>query len=194
MIFHITQGLIDKFDIKTVAYLPDEERRPAESYLKLKRWDPLTAWGIKGFNFRGVSCFQMLNFASKLAFFAFNVDEGTPEMFGRIMWEYLGEIYRDDAQMRFALNKYFTENRYTIFTPLKDKPATASLQANERMFTNEEKMSTYIQDGVVQTKKLNLEYNKGYLVARVVGGKTEFIIPADRFKDIVMTRFGKEEA
>lgn len=191
MVFHITQGLADKYAITMADKLPKEDRASAMYLLKIKKWDPLTAWGVKGFDFRGVTCFQIMNFASKLAFFVFNVDKGNEEQFGRIMWEYLSMLYEDNKEMMAALEEYFRQNRYSVYTPLLDKPALASLVSNERIFTNGDKIEKFIEKGVLQTKKLNWEYNKGYLVARVVGGRTEFIVPADRFKDLLLDRFGQ---
>ncbi len=193
MIFHITQGLADKFAITMADKLPEGDRVPAMQLLKIKKWDPLTAWGIKGFDFRGVRSFQIMNFATKLAFFVFNVDRGNEEQFGMIMWEYLKVLYGEDKRMMEALEEYFSQNRYSVYTPLVDKPALASLVSNERIFTNQERIKKYIQNGVLQTSKLNWEYNKGYLIARVVRGRTEFIVPADRFKEILLERFGKGE-
>jgi len=193
VIIHITQGLADRFNLKMADELPKEEKAPALDYLKNRKWDSLISWGAKGFHFRNISCVQMLNFASKLSFFAFNVETGTPEMLGHIMWQYLDEIYSDDEEMKKALEKYFKQNAYTVYTPLTDKAATASLNKNEQIFTNEEKMSQFIENGTLLSRKLNWEYNKGYLVARIVSGKTEFIVPADRFKDLIINRFGKEE-
>lgn len=193
MIFHITQGLADKFAITMADKLPEVDRVPAMQLLKIKKWDPLTAWGIKGFDFHGVRSFQIMNFATKLAFFVFNVDKGNEEQFGMIMWEYLNVLYGEDKRMMEALEEYFSRNRYSVYTPLVDKPALASLVSNERIFTNQERIKKYIQNGVLQTSRLNWDYNKGYLIARVVRGRTEFIVPADRFRDILLERFGKGE-
>ena len=192
MIFYITQGLAEKFNVAMVDNLPEEEKVPALHLVNTRKWDHLTAWGIKGFNFRGFDCIQILNFASKLAFFAFNVPNGSQELLGKIMWEYLAMLYGDDAEMMQALERFFNMNRYTVYAPLEEKSALASLGSNEKVFTNEAKMATYIDDGVLLTKQLNYEYNKGYMVARTVRGRTEFIVPADRFKGLVMERYGEE--
>ena len=194
MIFHITQGLAEKFNITIADKLPEDEKVAALHLIKTKKWDHLTAWGIKGFNFRDYDCIQILNFASKLSFFAFNVPNGSQELLGKIMWEYLAMLYDGDGEMMEALEKFFNKNRYTVYTNLTEKTSLASLVNNEKIFTNEAKMGMYIKDGVLHTKKLNMEYNRGYMVARVVRGKTEFIVPADRFRELVMERYGEEDA
>lgn len=190
MVFHITQGFANRFNLTMADALPAEEKVSAMHLLKIKKWDPLVAWGIKGFDFGKYKCFQMLNFATKFSLFVFNVEDGSVENLGDIIWEYMNVIYAGDEEMLAALEKYFTVNRYSVFTPLLDKPSLASLVRNEQMFTNLEKLGKYVDGGVLQTKKLNTEYNKGYLVARIFRGKTEFIVPADRFRQLVIERFG----
>lgn len=190
MIFHITQGLAKKFNITMAEQLPQEERVAAMHLINTRNWDHLSAWGIKGFDFGSYRCFQMLNFTTKLGFFVFNIDSSDAAVLGHIMWEYMSMLYEGDEQMQQALERYFKLNRYSVYVPLLDKPALASLLNNERIFTNMEKVGKYIDNGVLQTRKLNLEYNKGYLVARILGGRTEFIVPADRFRQVIMQRYG----
>ena len=71
-----------------------------------------------------------------------------------------------------------------------NKSIISSLNHNQSYYAwDGELFYDYMENGILQTMKLNKEVNWSYLVTQTVHGKKNYIYPAERFRVIILERY-----
>jgi hypothetical protein len=47
----------------------------------------------------------------------------------------------------------------------------------------------YFENGILQTKKMNHNVNFEWMVTQTINGKTKYIYPGERFKELLLKRY-----
>lgn len=192
MIIYATKQTFERYKLKFPSELTSPINIIAENVIKNESGDKLLEWGAKLFYFDKRKCIQVVNFASKFTLFLFDIKVADLKNVGDIMAHYLLEIYKDDKQMTMALKKMFEANPVTCFAKLTDKSAIATLNTTQSNFADDGyRFYEFIRDGVLHTMEINCAVNFKWLFTMKINEKTEYIYAGEKFKEIVLERYGK---
>ena len=191
MILYATKETFERFNLK----LPDEMSDPligalSQAVIESESGDRLLEWGAKLFYFVRRKCIQVVNFASKLTFFLISIKlDDLPEL-GNLIAEYLMNLYADDAEMEKRLKLLFKEYPVVAFSKLKDKSVIATLNHTQRYYLDDGyRLGDYIENGIMQSRKINRDINRDWYFTEKVNGKTEYFQSADKFRELLMKRY-----
>ena len=191
MILYATKKTKERLHIPFYDDLKEDVKDIARAVFA-KEEEQIFKWGLKIFYFDRRKCLQILNFASKFCVFLVDVKVKDLKKIGEMVAYYLQLIYNDDEEALKLLNCYFSESPISVFDAFKDKGAIASLNFNEEGFLQYGyRLYDYLEDGILQTIKLNKHYNLEYIAGRTVDGKKEYVVPGKEFKKILSDRYGK---
>lgn len=190
MILYATKETIKELNIP----MPDElsifNNIIANKVIKEQTGDGLLEWGLKLFYFDGRKCIQVVNFASRLALFLFDIKN---EEIGDIANEiamYLNKIYSKDLCMKSILEKFYNEYPVCVFSRLVNKSIIASLNHNQSQHAdNGYRFYEYIDKNILNTIKINNDFNWNYLTIKNINGKKEYIYPAEYFRELLINRY-----
>ena len=108
------------------------------------------------------------------------------------MAHYMLELYKGDKQMIKSLKRMFEVNPVTCFAKLTDKSAIATLNTTQSRFTDDGyRFYEFIRDGILHTMEINKEVNFNWLFTMKINGKTEYIYAGEKFREILLDRYGK---
>lgn len=193
MIIYATRQTFERYKLKPSKELTPPLNQVAEIVIENERGDKILEWGAKLFYFNKRKCIQVVNFASKLTLFLFDVKIADIENIGNMIAQYLLELYKTDKQMIKALNKMFEANPIICFERLTDKSIIATLNSTQNRFTDDGyRFYEFIQDGILHTLKINHSVNFDWFFTMKIDGKTDYIYAGERFKEIVLERYGKD--
>ena len=191
MILYATKETFERFNLK----LPDEMSDPligalSQTVIENESGDRLLEWGAKLFYFDRRKCIQVVNFASKLTFFLISIKlDDLPEL-GNLIAEYLMNLYADDAEMEKRLKLLFKEYPVVAFSKLKDKSVIATLNHTQRYYLDDGyRLGDYIENGIMQSRKINRDINRDWYFTEKVNRKTEYFQSADKFRELLMKRY-----
>lgn len=191
MILYATKETFERFNLK----LPDEMSDPligalSQAVIESESGDRLLEWGAKLFYFDRRKCIQVVNFASKLTFFLISIKlDDLPEL-GNLIAEYLMNLYANDAEMEKRLKLLFKEYPVVAFSRLKDKSVIATLNHTQRYYLDDGyRLGDYIENGIMQSRKINRDINRDWYFTEKVNGKTEYFQSADKFRELLMKRY-----
>lgn len=192
MIIYATKQTVERYKLE----LPKELSQPTslivERVLENERGDRLLEWGAKLFYFNKRKCIQICNFASKFTLFLFDVKVDDIKNIGVMIYSYILELYKNDAEMLEALSRLFSESPINVFDKLTDKSAIATLNTTQSGFAVDgDIFYKYIDDGILKTMKINHRINYEWLFTMKVNGKTEHFYPGKKFREIVLERYSK---
>lgn len=170
--------------------MPDEMSFPIRSIAKntivCESGNRLLEWGGKIFYFDRRKCIQFVNFASKLTIFVFDVKLDDLPRVGQSMAEYLMDIYADDKKTQKRLERLFKEHPVCAFSNLTDKSIIATLNHTQRSFADDGyRFYNFIDNNILQTRKINQKVNKDWLFSQTSNGKKEYYYAADKFKQLL---------
>lgn len=190
MILYATNQTIDRLRIK----IPNEMHPIPEAASKLiiltEQGDDLLEWGLKLFYFDRRKCIQAMNFASKLTIFLIDVKVDDMENLANIIALYLLEMYETDINMVRTLEKFFSQNSLCAYSRLTDRSIISSLNRNQIVFAKDGyAFYDYFENGILQTKKMNRDVNFKWLLTQSMNGKTKYIYPGERFKELLLGRY-----
>ncbi|MDF7639290.1 hypothetical protein PT285_07735 [Lactobacillus sp. ESL0791] len=192
MIIYATKQTFDRYKIKEPAKLRPPVNELAQAVIKAEAGDELLEWGAKLFYFERKKCLQLVNFASKFTLFLFDIKMDDMEELGEYIKTYLLELYKDDAQMIAALNKMFAASPILCFDRLKNRSIIATLNHTQLDYADDGyAFYDYLRDGVLHTVEINKRVNFEWIIRMKVNGKTDYHYPGERFRKIVLARFGK---
>lgn len=93
--------------------------------------------------------------------------------------------------MKKALERYFASSPLVTFEKLTNRSIIATLNQTQIDFAFDGySFYDYIENGILQTKKINRDVAE-HLKTIKVNGKKEYIIPKKFFKEVIMETFGK---
>ncbi len=190
MILYATKQTIERYKIK----MPDEMHTipqvASKQIIKDQQGDALLEWGLKLFYFDRRKCIQAMNFASKLTIFLIDVKVDDFESIANTIALYLLDMYQTDKSMVHLLEKFFSQYSLCAYSKLIDRSIISSLNRNQMDFANDGyAFFDYIENGILLTRKINHDVNFRWLVTQTVGGKTEYIYPGERFKEVLLERY-----
>lgn len=175
--------------------LPEEQpltyRVLIETVIQREGTDPLLKWGGKLFYFDRRKCLELVNFGSKLTLFIFDLKLKEMDRLNDWISTYLYELYKDDKAATEALDVLFDRHGVFCFDKLTDQSTIGTLNGNLRSFAlNGDRFYEYVQDSILQTKKINRDVNFDYVVTMKVDGKSQYIFPGEEFRKQLVERFG----
>ncbi|MEG2342169.1 MAG: hypothetical protein RSB95_03465 [Bacilli bacterium] len=190
MIIYGTKQTIERYKITLPSELSSPLNKLVDAIIKKEGNDKLFEWGAKLFYFDKRKCVQVVNFATKFTLFLVDIKIDEMGQIGNMIACYLIELYKKDKKMINALKKMFQTNPITCFSKLTDKSMIATLNRTQLSYEDGDCFYTYIKHGVLDTIKINHELNFVWMSTMKINGKTEYILPAEKLKEIVLARFG----
>lgn len=193
MIIYATKQTVERYKLK----MPDELTDPsvrnfALAVYKQEQGDRLLEWGAKLFYFDRRKCIQICNFASKFTVVLVDVKIADLECVGDAVAHYMMDIFSSDAEMLSLLEKLFREYPVACFAKLTDRRIIASLNRMQSVYLADGyRLYEFIEDNVLQTKKLNRHINRDYPVSEKVNGKTQYFFPAEKFAILLKERYAR---
>ena len=192
MIIYVTKQTFQRYKLKLPNELTPPLNQIVEAVIQKESGDKILEWGAKLFYFDKRKCIQIVNFASKLTLFLVDIKLADLGNVGDMIARYLLELYKTDKQMTGALKRMFETNPITCFGKLTDKSAIATLNTPQRGFAyNGYYFYEFIRDGILHTLEINHAVNFNWLFTMKINGKTEYIYAGEKFKEIVLERYGR---
>lgn len=105
---------------------------------------------------------------------------------------YLKDIYSKDLEMQKLLDKFFGEYPASTFSKLTNRSIIASLNHNQSIYAdNGYRFYKYIQGNVLNSKRINKDFNWKNLTTVMVNGKKDYEYPAEIFRKLLVDRYKK---
>lgn len=162
----------------------------SEAVIERESGDRLLEWGGKLFYFDGRKCIQLVNFASKLTLFLFDINKSEFGDIGNDVAHYLMDIYDDDRKMKRLLERLFDEYPFCVFSKLTDKSIISTLNHTQLYYADDGYLFyRYLRGGILHTREINKEINSNYLFTQKVGNKTDYYCSKERFKESLEIRY-----
>jgi hypothetical protein len=191
MIIYATKQTFERYKLKLSAELTSPINKVAQTVIEKESGDKLLEWGAKLFYFDRRKCIQVMNFASKFTLFLIDIKVTDLENVGDLMAYYLLELYKNDNEMTKVLKKMFEEHFVTCFAKLIDKSAIATLNTTQNRFAEDGyRFYEFIRDGILHSMEINHAVNFKWLFTMKRDGKTEYFYAGEKFKEIVLERYG----
>jgi len=189
MILYATKQTIERYKI----VLPQDMHSPfkeiALSTLQKEGGDRLLEWGAKLFYFNRRKCLQVVNFASKLTLFLFDVKVDDLYYVGNAIAHYLLDIYSDNVVMTKLLDRFFEDYPVLTFGRLTDKRAIATLNRTQLTFADDDWFYNFVEKNVLQTRKINKKINFDWFFTEKNDGKTEYFYSGEKFERLLKERY-----
>lgn len=135
---------------------------------------------------------QAVNFASKLTLFLFDIKNKEIQWIANGIAIYLNELYSKDKNMLKLLEKLYADYPTCAFEKLTNKNIIASLNHNQFQYADDGyRFYEYIDKSILNTIKINKDFNWNNLTTKNINGKKEYIYPAEYFRDILIERYGE---
>ena len=193
MIFYVTKQTFERYKLKIPEDMSFPMNELAKATIARESGDRLLEWGGKLFYFDKRKCIQFVNFASKLTLFVFDIRIDELPMVGNYIANYLLDIYTEDKKMTRLLKRLFEEHPACCFSKLKDKSTIATLNHTQLAFADDGyRFYDFIENGILNTRKINKMVNKDWLFTQKINGKTDYFYAADRFKELLTKEFGDD--
>ena len=190
MILYATKQTIDRFRIKLPDQMHPDSEAVSNKILEDQQGDALLEWGMKLFYFDRRKCIQAMNFASKLTIFLFDVKIDDIENVANGIALYLLDLYKTDKNIVGLLEKFFSQYSLCAFSKLTNRSIISSLNRNQLDFANDGyTFFNYIENGILQTRKINHDVNFNWLVTQSINGRTEYIYSGVQFKTLLLERY-----
>ena len=192
MIIYVTKQTFQRYKLKLPNELTPPLNQIVEAVIQKESGDKILEWGAKLFYFDKRKCIQIVNFASKLTLFLVDIKLADLGNVGDMIARYLLELYKTDKQMTGALKRMFETNPITCFEKLTDKSVIATLNTTQSRFADDGyRFYEFIRDGILHTLEINHAVNFNWLFTMKINGKTEYIYAGEKFKEIVLERYGR---
>ena len=190
MILYATKQTIKDLDIPMPEELSDFNNIMAKNIIKEQTDDKLLEWGLKVFYFDGRKCVQAVNFASKMAIFLFDIKNDEIQWIANGIAIYLNEIYSKDKKMLNLLERFYKEYPACAFSRLTNKSIIASLNHNQFEFADDGyRFYNYIKNNILNSKRINNDFNWDNLTTATINGKKEYVYPAEYFRKLLIERY-----
>jgi len=190
MIFYVTKQTFERYKLKMPEDLSFPMNQIARATIARESGNSLLEWGGKLFYFDRRKCIQFVNFASKLTIFVFDIKMDDLPMVGNYIANYLLDIYSNDKMMIQYLKKLFEEHPACFFSKLTDKSAISTLNRTQWMFAEDGyRFYDFIENGILNTRKINKLVNTDWLFTQKINGKTEYFYAADKFKKLLTEKY-----
>ena len=192
MILYVTKQTIKELNIPMPNELSAFNNIMANKVIEEQAGDELLEWGLKLFYFDGRKCVQAVNFASKLTLFLFDIKNEEIQWIANGIAIYLNELYNKDKNMLNLLEKLYADYPICAFEKLTNKSIISSLNHNQFQYADDGYgFYEYIDKNILNTIKINKDFNWNNLTTKNINGKKEYIYPAEYFRDLLIKRYGE---
>lgn len=192
MILYATTQTIQRYKLKMLNELSPEMYSLAFATIKRDTGSMLREWGIKLFYFDGKKCLQVVNFASKLTLFLFDIKIGDLANLGSLMAEYILDLYQDDSEMIKCLHQMFEQDQCIAFAPLKNRSMISTLNLTQSDYTfDSQRFWEYVENGILHTRSVNRDINFNYFFTYKAIGMKDYYYPANLFREQVTKTYGE---
>lgn len=190
MIIYATNETMKRYNLKCPnEVISPEIKELSRLVVEKEKGDPLYAWGMKLFYFNGRKCVQFMNAQTRITVFLFFKNMADRGILLNDVAHYLLWLYDDDLKMQDALKKYYNSSPLATFDKITDRSLISTLNYNEMCFNNV--IERYVENGVLQTKKINRSV-ANYLTTVTINGKKQYVVPKEIFREAIMKRFGAD--
>jgi YHS domain-containing protein len=175
--------------------MPEEMISPvsrviAQKVIDTESGDRLLEWGGKLFYFDRRKCLQVVNFASKLTLILVDVKMDDVAGAGNIIAHYLFDLYDDNPRMKKILELHFEKHPAMCFSKLHDRSAIATLNHTQSAYLDDGyRLYEYIENGILQTRKLNKQINRDWIFTEKINGKTDYFVSAEKYEKLLKERY-----
>lgn len=192
MIFYATQQTLEKYKLSTPENFRSEMGDIVRMIARKERGNRLYEWGCKLFYFDRRKCLQVVHFESKLTIFLIDIKMDDFAYAADTVAHYIFDIYDGDKVMKRALERYFNSAPIAVFDKITDRSIINTLNRTQRYWAQDGYFFySFIENGILQSKKINRTINRNWIFTRKVNGKTEYINSAEEFERIIKENFGK---
>ncbi len=92
--------------------------------------------------------------------------------------------------MTRLIERQFADSPVIAFDHIKDRSVIATLNHTQIGFLDDGcRLYEYIKDGVLQSRKINIEVNREWVFPRNVDGKKEYVKSADFYEELLKERY-----
>lgn len=192
MIYYATQQTLERYKLATSENFQTEMGDIVRMIANKERGNRLYEWGCKLFYFDRRKCLQVVHFESKLTIFLIDIKIDDIPYAANTVAHYIFDIYDGDKVMKRALERYFDSSPLAVFDKITDRSIIATLNKTQRDWAEDGyRFYEFIENGILQSKKINRQINRDWIFTRKVNGKTEYINSAEEFERIIKENFGE---
>lgn len=192
MIFYPTKETAQKLHIDMKKSFEEPQKTALDQLKQLEQGDRLLEWGMKVLFFDHRKCIQMENFETKFTLFLVDISVKDVSDIANKMGIYFIQLYMNDSDMIKALQNMYQEHPYVTYDKLVDRSSISTMNRCQTDFTNDGyAFYNYIENDVIQTKKINYDVNFEWLVSDKDYIKNDYYFTGNRFREAVVKRFGK---
>lgn len=190
MIIYLTKETRERLNIPTTSEMKTDMKLLAEKVIEKESGDPLLEWGAKLFYFDRRKCLQVVNFASKFTLILIDIKVKDIFDIPNIMAMYMFEIYKNEALTTRLLKRFFEENPFVAYSALKDKRIIATLNHTQLTYLEDGyRLYDFIENNIMQSKKLNYKINFDWIFTDKADGKTEYYESGKKFAELLKRRY-----
>lgn len=190
MIIYATKQTIERYKIVLPQDMHSPIKEMALATVQKESGDRLLEWGAKLFYFDRRKCLHVVNFASKLTLFLFDVKVDDLAGVGNAIAQYLLDIYSNNVTMTKLLKRFFDDYPVVAFDRLTDKRAIATLNHTQLTFADDGyRFFEFIENNVLQTRKINKKVNFDWIFTEKIGGKTDYFYSGEKFEQLLKERY-----
>lgn len=190
MIIYLTKESRERLNIPTTSEMKTEMKLLAEKVIEKESGDKLLEWGAKLFYFDRRKCLQVVNFASKLTLILIDIKVKDIADIPNIMAMYMLEIYKNDALTTKLLKRFFEENPFVAYSALKDRSIISTLNHTQLTYLHDGyRLYDFIENNIMQSKKLNYKINFDWIFTDKVDGKTDYFVSGEKFAELLKKRY-----
>lgn len=192
MIIYTTKETRERYNLTPIEKMSEPLKEFNQAILDKESGDELLEWGAKLFYFDRRKCLQVVNFASKFTLFLIDVKVNVFSNIPNYMFEYIFDIYKDDKLMIKCLKEMIDKHPSCTFSKLTNRSIISTLNQTESSFADYGySFYEYIENGIMQSKKINRDVNRDWIFSKKNGKETEYFCSADKFRELVVNRFNK---
>lgn len=190
MIIYATKQTIERYKIVLPQDMHSPIKEMALATVQKESGDRLLEWGAKLFYFDRRKCLQVVNFASKLTLFLFDVKVDDLAGVGNAIAQYLLDIYSSNVTMTKLLKRFFDVYPVVAFDRLTDKRAIATLNHTQLTFADDGyRFFDFIENNVLQTRTINKKVNFDWIFTEKKDGKTDYFYSGEKFEQLLKERY-----
>ena len=188
MILYGTKQTVERFKF----VMPHSEE--ALAMYNSQKGERIHEWGARLFYMSEKKCLQVVNFASKLTLFFFDLKVDDIPHLPNYFLNYLLYLYQDDEPMIAAIMRYLIETDGIVYGKITDRSIISTMNRNHLEFADEGyAFFEYIEDGILNTHAINYRMNWKWLLSikRPDKKQPDYIYPAAEFRSLIMARYGE---
>ncbi len=189
MIIYLTKKTADVYKVSMPEDFKNKELKNfVTRVIEEENGVDILEWGAKLFYFDRKKSLQLVNFASKLTIFIFDIKMKDFEDIAEILVNYLFKIYENNSKMLKYIEKYAQENRIVTISKLKNKSIISTLNHIEKDYASYgDRFYDYFEriNGkvILKTIDINKDINFKYLFKE--NRKNEYFYAGEKFEELL---------